>query len=373
MRERGFACDFVCDPSLAGFVEQEGFRRIPRGSSDGSSFAVARWARPLDIALQVKHVEFALEQFQPDVLVTNVLGLGPMIVAERRSLPLAVIGLASYLYPDALGTAHAGKLWNERETLGFFNAARRALGLADREIGNGPHPLLGDAFLVRAAAEVYEGVALPEAVRFVGALLWEPAAALDGEIEQMIRAARAAGKRILYVQPGRVFGRVGGWRNVVAALGQLEVLAVVGLGRCEETLADIPPNVIVREHVPQARLLPFVDGVITVGHTTPVLGAIAEGIPLLLIPDGSGTFDTAEICSQLRIAAVADSERVAEDLAYTRERIASFLTADELRTAAARAAELYRGYSGTQLAADAIAHLAAGAGRRRATRELVYR
>ena len=45
------------------------------------------WGKPLGVAMQTKHIEFAVSAFRPDVIVTTHLVLGALIVAEKVDLP----------------------------------------------------------------------------------------------------------------------------------------------------------------------------------------------------------------------------------------------------------------------------------------------
>ena len=99
LRRRGHKVAFVTDLTCRDTLGQAGFARIPRGNTDGPSFQVKHWAEPLAVAIQVKHIEYALEQFNPDVMLGQQLTLGPLIAGDRHRLPVAMLGLAAYLWP----------------------------------------------------------------------------------------------------------------------------------------------------------------------------------------------------------------------------------------------------------------------------------
>ena len=60
------------------------------------------------------------------------------------------------------------------------------------------------------------------------------------------------------------------------------------MGRIEKDVGEFPPNFFVRAHVPQETVLPYAQGVICSSTTTPVLGALTHGLPLLLVVTGDG-------------------------------------------------------------------------------------
>jgi hypothetical protein len=81
LRTQGWDCAFVTDVAFEGVLRTNEFARVPRGKKDGPSFAIAHWALPGHIAMQVKHIEYAIALEEPDVIVANQLCLGAMIVA----------------------------------------------------------------------------------------------------------------------------------------------------------------------------------------------------------------------------------------------------------------------------------------------------
>src|SRR5215475_11082014 len=98
LRQRGHEVAFAADSSCFERLSREGLSRIPRGSQDGESFQVAIWTQPVAVAIQVKHIEYALKQFDPDVLVGQQLTLGPLLAGEKWGLPVAVLGFCTYLW-----------------------------------------------------------------------------------------------------------------------------------------------------------------------------------------------------------------------------------------------------------------------------------
>ena len=73
--------------------------------------------------------------------------------------------------------------------------------------------------------------------------------------------------------------------------------------------------------MPQADVLPFCD--VAVGHagSGSTLGALAHGLPMLLLPHGADQFENAQACAALGVAKVLMPD------ALTAEAVASAVTA----------------------------------------------
>lgn len=300
LQRRGHQAAFVTGPAYQETLAQAELVRIPRGRTDGSSFAVERWFHPLDIAMQAKHIEYALDRFAPDVIVGHPLSLGTLIVRARARVPTAVLGMAVQLWPVPGASAEtdhetARRLaWRQVVTMGYLNDARKLfqLGPCDDD------PLLGDLFMLQSVPEL--GIDVdhsPPHVHLVGACLWEPPATQDQLA--WLDAARAAGEPLIYVHHGRSFDRPSFLPLVVDALGGRRVRVAAAVGRMDHAVGDPPPNFLVRPHLCQGRILPHARLVISGGNTTAVLGALCHGVPALLLPgDGAEQLDTAELVAR---------------------------------------------------------------------------
>lgn len=362
LRRRGAEVAFATGPAFAGTIADAGFERIPRGAKDGDSFEVGIWAHPLSAAMQVKHVEYALERFEPDVLVTSQLANGPLIVAERADLPVAVIGLAAYLWPlwprDAAPATGADKLleWRHCDMMGHFNRVRALFDMPPVEAHHLDTPLHGDLFMVQSVPELETGAGVfPERVRCVGSCLWEPPQQPDPELACWLGQARAAGESIIYVQHGRSFEKPGFWSRLVAALKDRLVSVVASIGRMDKEVGAVPAGWFVRGHVPQGQVLPHASAVVSTGHTSAVLGALAHGLPSLLIPSGSGTEDIAGRCVGAGAAlAVFDGDAPARLLERLLEEL---LHGESLRENARRLRDAFAASGGCEAAAELLCGL----------------
>jgi hypothetical protein len=93
-----------------------------------------------------------------------------------------------------------------------------------------------------------------------------------------------------------VSGHVESLRAAATGLGRLEldVLVTVGPNGDPAALGPLPDSVRVERFVPQGVLLPHLDVVVHHGGSGTMLGALAHGLPQLLLPHGADQFMNAQ-------------------------------------------------------------------------------
>ncbi|HEY9378200.1 MAG TPA: nucleotide disphospho-sugar-binding domain-containing protein, partial [Jiangellaceae bacterium] len=74
----------------------------------------------------------------------------------------------------------------------------------------------------------------------------------------------------------------------------LALVVTVGQQNDPAVLGPQPDNVVVRLYVPQAELLPHCQAVVTHGGSGTMLGALAQGLPLLVVPQGADQYANAD-------------------------------------------------------------------------------
>lgn len=292
--EQGHEVAFVTGTEFQDVLAEAGLRRIPRGEKDGPSFAINLWFNPTAVAVQFRHIEYALKEFPADVIVTTVLTLGPLLAREIFKIPCAVIGYLSYLWPAAdseeepLSPMAAMRRWRYDDMLRGLNEVRAFFKMPPLTAGPREAPFLGDLFLQRSvdAVEV-DTAALPERVHLVGACLWEPPK-IDPELDAWMNDVEASGDRILYVHQGRTFGRPGFWGALTEALEGRRMRLAVCTGRMDLQAEITPPEgSFVRPLVPQGAVLPRAAAAVLSGTTTLALGAVTHAVPSVMVSDGS--------------------------------------------------------------------------------------
>jgi UDP:flavonoid glycosyltransferase YjiC (YdhE family) len=96
------------------------------------------------------------------------------------------------------------------------------------------------------------------------------------------------------------------FRIVLDGLADEPVDIVITVGRDQDpaALGAVPPNVRVAQFIAQAELLPSCDAVIHHGGAGTTFGALAHGIPQVIVPQGADNFDNAAMCQRSGTAVV---------------------------------------------------------------------
>lgn len=118
--------------------------------------------------------------------------------------------------------------------------------------------------------------------------------------------------RSVYVTLGTINNGSAIFETVLSALGneQLNVIVTVGVNNDPAHFATMPPNVCIRRYVPQAALLPSVDAVICHGGSGTMLGSLAHGLPLVILPAAADQFYNADACQRAGVGAVLTPDEV---------------------------------------------------------------
>ena len=107
------------------------------------------------------------------------------------------------------------------------------------------------------------------------------------------------GSPLVYLTMGTVFSEVGPLRTALAALQELDVrvLATVGPRADPADFGRQPAHVAVEQYVPQSRVLPHCDLVVSHAGSGTMLAGLAHGLPQLLLPQGADQFLNAAAAS----------------------------------------------------------------------------
>ncbi|WP_433316521.1 glycosyltransferase [Micromonospora sp. CA-269861] len=117
------------------------------------------------------------------------------------------------------------------------------------------------------------------------------------------RVSRRTSRPLIYLTLGTAFGTPELLRTAIAGLATLNAQVVVAAGRVPlEQLGEIPDDVSVHPWVSQAELLPLVDVVVHHGGSGTTLGALAAGVPQLLMPQGADQFANADTLAAAGVA-----------------------------------------------------------------------
>ena len=99
---------------------------------------------------------------------------------------------------------------------------------------------------------------------------------------------------LVYVTMGTVHNEPQLFRPLLDGLdGQASALVTIGRSGDLAALGPIPPRVRVERFVPQEQVLPLCAAVVGHGGSGTTLGALAHGLPLVLVPQAADQFDNA--------------------------------------------------------------------------------
>ena len=123
--------------------------------------------------------------------------------------------------------------------------------------------------------------------------------------------ARLDSAPTVYFTLGTIYNMESGdlFRRVLAGLRDLPINLIVTVGRDidPDELGPQPANVHIERYVPQAELLPHCHLVISHGGSGSVMGALAHGLPMVVIPMGADQPLNAARCETLGVAQVLDA------------------------------------------------------------------
>lgn len=310
---RGHEVAFSAQPAMAPAIAAAGFAAIDSGGVTLAGAAARGPLLPVDRAREERVVrEFfagpvARERAQrlllvagdwrPDMIVRDEVDFGAAVAAERLDRPhVAVVVLAAggLIRPDVVGEPLAAL----RAEHGL--PAEPGAAMLHRHLTLVPVP---PSF--RTPDDP-----LPATAHFVRPAVLDPPPAPDPPDVPR-------GRPVVYFTLGTVFPQESGdlFTRVLAALSRLdaEVVATVGNQVDPAELGPQPPNVHLRRFVPQETLLPHCDLVLSHAGSGSVVGALAFGVPLVLLPMGADQPLNADRGAALGVARVLNPLTAAPD------------------------------------------------------------
>jgi UDP:flavonoid glycosyltransferase YjiC (YdhE family) len=243
-------------------------------------------------------------ELRPDLVVCGELDFGAMVAAERAGLPFARVLIS------------ATEMFVRPEVVAQPIASVRAV-----------HGL---------GAEPPEHLVLSPFPRRLRPL---PAGAHAFRHEVAARPADDA--TAVYLTLGTIFNLESGdlFERALAGLRELpvDVVATTGANLDPAQLGRQPPNVRVERYLPQSDVLPRCRAVVSHAGSGSVLGALAHGLPSVLLPLGADQPQNAARCEELGAARVLDASRATPTA--IRHAVADVLTTPSYRTAAMQIAD----------------------------------
>ncbi len=121
-----------------------------------------------------------------------------------------------------------------------------------------------------------------------------------GTLVRPLRAVRAlppesTERSLIYLTLGTIVTDLAVYRLVLSALADsgADVLVTTGRQNDPTALDPVPENAVVEQYVPQADVLPRCALVVTHGGSGSMLGALAHGLPMLVLPRAADQFENA--------------------------------------------------------------------------------
>jgi hypothetical protein len=294
MRSIGVGVVVVSAECHSALLDLYGIEHIPFTNRGTTFMATWDWYGVDTVASEVRVFDSVVERIRPDVVICGPLAISAMIFAERRKLPVGIIGYSTYLYP-ALNDDDTTRWWRLNSISGFYNAARTHLGLPEVSAHPDSTPLIGDAYLLRNVPEFTGPSSLPPQVMHVGGLHLDPGAG-HGRARAFAQQWRSKGRRVVYVQMGRLFEKSEIWTTLMAALELLGMAAIADTGRSDylHDESAIPPHCFVSRFVSLGDVADLVDAVICSGHGASLLGAMSQQKPLACLPTSADSKELAD-------------------------------------------------------------------------------
>jgi UDP:flavonoid glycosyltransferase YjiC (YdhE family) len=232
----------------------------------------------LELVPRAEDLDSIIDTWAPDLVVHEVAELAAPLISAARGIPYVDVSYGSLI------------------PLSLLLAAGEATAPHWRARGLDPDPLAG---LFRylyvdtwpASLQNPEIAALPavQALRTAAAEI--PAGDPPAWLE------RLDAKPTIYLTMGTIWNRdLNLFHELIDALRDEDVTLIVTVGRQNDpaALGDQPDNVVVHQFIPQGFLLPRCDAVVTHGGSGTTLGALAHGLPLLLVPQGADQYANAD-------------------------------------------------------------------------------
>ena len=269
----------------------------------------------------------AIEDVQPDLVVSSFFAVGAMVAAESAGLPYDVFMPNPYMLPEpglppfglglqpasgALGRGRdraiqsfVGRLW--AKGLPGINELRASLGLP-------PLAAFFDQFrgarriLVLTSAAFDFEADFPANVRHVGAVLDDPTWA----VEQPWSAPAGDDPLVLVALSSTFQDHAACLQRIVDALATLPVRGVVTTGPAvDPSEITAPVNVSVVAAAPHSAVLREAAAVVTHGGHGTVIRALAADVPVLVLPHGRDQADNGARVDRPRRRPAAEAHGIA--------------------------------------------------------------
>lgn len=362
--EAGHEVAFACAASFMPAVEAAGFRAFPAGYD-----APGQPRELLFPALRAMTDDARADWIGPAIFV-GIYGatMAPDLLALARRWPPDLVvresaEFAGCVAAEALGVPHAS-VRSSATSASYSRRSRYRAALAPLRERCGLPTDEDDAMPFRYLHLACEppGFLAPGDVHAPTAHLLRPTEAAPGDEVPPTWLAKLPARPTVYATLGTAFNAHPAGRAtfpaILAALRDEPVNLIVTIGRDLDPVqfGPQPAHIRIERYIPQALLLPHCDLVLCQGGFSTVAGALAAGLPLVLIPLGSDQPIVAACCAALRVGrVVGPGERAPETI---RTAVRAVLGDPAYRASAARLRGEIAALPGTEHAVTLLEQLA---------------
>lgn len=298
----GHTIAFACGPTLRATVEAAGFTVLVLGT-ETPAVPERSPLRPLDLERELdefrdrfvlaasrRKAPLLIEQaaaWAPDVIVCDEADFGSRLAAERLGLACASVNVMA-----------AGSFVRTERIADALNTVRAELGLPpDPEL-----EMLSRHLVLSPFAPGFRDPGYPLPATAFSFRPFDPTRRVSPAPSW---AGQRPGAPLIYFSLGTVFNVESGdlFGRALAGLRDLDanVLVTVGHEIDPAEFGQQLDHVRIERYVPQDTILPHCSLVVSHGGSGSVAGALAHGVPMLLIPMGADQPLNAERCAALGI------------------------------------------------------------------------
>jgi UDP:flavonoid glycosyltransferase YjiC (YdhE family) len=231
----------------------------------------------IDAPAKLDELRSVVAAWEPDLIVFDPCDLAAPLVAAEHDLPSAQHTFGRMVPPAIIAAAESATtpLW-------------RAAGLE-------PEPYSGmfRGTFVDIAPPSFQTEKAPDGVR----VELVRSASLDAPADERAPEwlERLPERPTVYVTLGTVHNVLEVFRLLLEAFADVDCNVVATIGRQNDPaeLAPLPANAYVERYISQALVLAHADVVVSHGGSGSTLGALAQGLPILFVPQGADQFENA--------------------------------------------------------------------------------
>lgn len=231
----------------------------------------------LELVPRAVDLEPIMSAWQPRLVVHEVAELAAPLVSTSLGIPYVDVGYGA-LVPRALlisaGTA-AAPHWRARQLE--------------------PHPLAG-LFRHLYIDPCPPALQNPEIADLTTVQQLQPIVTAEHRDLRPPWLRELPHHQTVYVTLGTIWNTdIDLFRLAIEALhDRVNLIVTIGRQNQPEMFGPQPAGVVIRSYIPQDQLLPWCDAAVVHGGSGTMLGALAHGVPLLVLPQGADQWNNAE-------------------------------------------------------------------------------